>query len=112
MGIIIKPKGERVITIQGTDIELPSVYGRFDFVGRKDGETMDIATEIYISKEMFKTNEQMLMTNVPQGNFQVCIKSDESQSLKTAQTYVANFYTDLGYEVENEEENINPQIEE
>jgi hypothetical protein len=51
MGLIINKTDEKTITIQGTTIEMDSVYGRIEFAGRADGKTMEINIATYASKE-------------------------------------------------------------
>ena len=39
MGLIINATDEKTITITGTEIQVPNVYGRIEFAGRADGKT-------------------------------------------------------------------------
>ena len=50
MGLIVKNN----ITISGTQIELPEVYGRIEFAGRANGKTLEIALATYTSKDAYK----------------------------------------------------------
>lgn len=100
MALIIKPTEEKKITILGTEIELPSVYGRLEFAGRADGRTMEIAIANYASKEAFKANANQISTNVPQGSMQVQIEENEMQTIEVAHKYAKLSLKQEGYEVE------------
>lgn len=96
MGLIISGK----ITITGTEIEVPSVYGRIEFAGRADGKTLEVAVSTYASKEAFKSGASVLSTSVQQGSFSVEILASESQSIDTAHQYAKQVFEQMGYEVE------------
>lgn len=99
MGLLINSTEEKKITITGTEIEVPSVYGRIEFAGRADGKTLEIAIITYASKEAFENGASALSTNVPQGNITVEIQPTEMQSIETAHTYGKLAYEQYGYEV-------------
>ena len=99
MGLLINSTEEKKITITGTEIEVPSVYGRIEFAGRADGKTLEIAIATYASKEAFENGASALSTNVPQGNINVEIQPTEIQSIETAHTYGKLAYEQMGYEV-------------
>lgn len=96
MGLIIKGN----IKIQGTEIELPEVYGRLEFAGRADGKTLEIAVATYASKTAFTSGASVLSTNVQQGNMNVELKEGEMQSVDTAHEYAKQAFEQLGYTVE------------
>lgn len=96
MGLIISGK----ITITGTEIEVPSVYGRIEFAGRADGKTLEISVSTYASKEAFTSSASALSTNVPQGNLNAKLVDGEKQSIDTAHEYAVKAFTQLGYECE------------
>lgn len=96
MGLIIKGQ----IKIQGTEIELPEVYGRLEFAGRSDGKTLEIAVATYASKTAFTSGASVLSTNVQQGNMNVELKEGEMQSIDTAHEYAKQAFEQLGYTVE------------
>ena len=100
MGILIKSSKENPIIINGTKIELPSVYGRFDFVGRSEGNTIEVSVTTYVDKEAFKSGLTGVSTNVPQGGKQFDLKPEEIQSIDTAHSYVLSEYTNLGFDAE------------
>lgn len=96
MGLIIEGK----IRITGTEIEMPSVYGRIEFAGRADGKTLEIAVATYASKAAFEGGASVLSTNVQQGNMNVELKEGEMQSVDTAHQYAKQAFEQLGYTVE------------
>jgi hypothetical protein len=99
MGLIITSTEEKKIIIIGTEIEVPSVYGRIEFAGRADGKTLEISVSTYASKEAFTSSASALSTNVPQGNINVEIKPTEIQSIDTAHEYAKLAYEQMGYQV-------------
>jgi hypothetical protein len=95
MGLIISGK----ITITGTEIEVPNVYGRIEFAGRADGKTLEVAVATYASKEAFESGASVLSTNVQQGSFNAEILPTELQSIDTAHEYGKQAFEQLGYTV-------------
>jgi hypothetical protein len=95
MGLIISGK----ITITGTEIDVPSVYGRIEFAGRADGKTLEVVVATYASKEAFTSGASVLSTNVQQGSFNVEILPTEIQSVDTAHKYGKQAFEQMGYEV-------------
>lgn len=96
MGLIISGK----ITITGTEIVVPNVYGRIEFAGRADGKTLEIAVATYASKAAFNSGASILSTNVQQGTFNAEILPTELQSIDTAHEYAKQAFEQLGYTVE------------
>ena len=96
MGLIISGK----ITITGTEIDVPNVYGRIEFAGRADGKTLEVAVATYASKEAFTSGASVLSTNVQQGSFNAEILPTELQSIDTAHEYGKQAFEQLGYTVE------------
>ena len=96
MGLIISGK----ITITGTEIDVPSVYGRIEFAGRADGKTLEVAVATYASKLAFESGASALSTNVQQGTFKAEILPTELQSIDTAHEYGKQAFEQLGYTVE------------
>lgn len=99
MGLIINATEEKNITITGTDIEVPSVYGRIEFAGRADGKTLEIAIATYASKQAFEGGASALSTDVPQGNINAELQVGEIQGLDTAHQYAKQAFEQLGYSV-------------
>ena len=100
MGLIIKSTEEKTVTIQGTDIELPQVYGRLEFAGRADGVTIEVAVSTYASKQAFKEGAGTIFTSVNQGSFTTELKEGEVQSVETAHEYSKQAFEQLGFDVE------------
>lgn len=99
MGLIINSTADKKITIQGTEIELPSVYARLEFAGRADGYKLEIAVATYASKIAYESKASQLSTNVPQGTLNVDLKQGEIQSVDTAHTYAKAAFEGEGYSV-------------
>lgn len=98
MGLIINATEQKKIVITGTDIELPSVYGRLRFVGDFSGK--DIQAEVMTFANISTFNEgKMLYTDVPIGSFTQPLEEGEVQSLDTAHKYAKIAYEQMGYEV-------------
>lgn len=96
MGLIISGK----ITITGTEIDVPNVYGRIEFAGRADGKILEVAVATYASKLAFESGASALSTNVQQGTFNAEILPTELQSIDTAHEYAKQAFEQLGYTVE------------
>lgn len=96
MGLIIKNN----ITILGTQIELPEIYGRIEFAGRANGKTLEVAIATYASKEAFTSGASVLTTNVPNGSFYTEIETGELQSVETAHKYAKLALEQQAFEVE------------
>jgi hypothetical protein len=97
MGLIINKTEEKTITIQGTTIEMDSVYGRIEFAGRADGKTLEVSIATYASKEAYESGAAVLSTDVPMGNLTVEIKPTEVQGLETAHEYAQVAFENAGY---------------
>lgn len=102
MGLIINATDEKTITITGTDIQVPNVYGRIEFAGRADGKTLEIAIATYASKQAFESGASALSTDVPQGNITAELQVGEIQGLDTAHQYAKSAFDQLGYTTEIE----------
>ena len=50
MGLLINSTETKKILIEGTEIEVPQVYGRVEFISMKDGKTMEAQCFIYANK--------------------------------------------------------------
>jgi hypothetical protein len=100
MGLIINKTEEKTITIQGTTIEMDSVYGRIEFAGRADGKTLEIAVTTYASYQAFTSGAAAFSTDVQMGSFTVELQPTEVQSIDTALQYASSAYTQQGYVVQ------------
>jgi predicted ATPase len=98
MAILIKATEEKNITISGTDIELPEVYGRIRFLGDYSGTTIEGEIMTFANQLTF-TEGKVLYTEVPIGNYKADLEVGEIQSLETAHKYAKIAYEQLGYEV-------------
>lgn len=99
MGLLINSTEEKTITITGTDIALPLVYGRIEFAARANGKTLEIAIGTYASKAAFESGSGQIFTDVPQGNLTVELQPGEIQGLDTAHTYAQAAFQQMGYNV-------------
>tara|TARA_R110000868_G_scaffold224380_1_gene476354 strand:- start:494 stop:805 length:312 start_codon:yes stop_codon:yes gene_type:complete len=99
MGLIINSTNEKTITITGTDIALPLVYGRIEFAARANGITLEIAIGTYASKAAYESGAGQMFTDVPQGNLNVELQPGEIQGLDTAHTYAKAAFEQMGYDV-------------
>ena len=98
MAILIKATEEKKITISGTGIELPDVYGRIRFLGDFSGTSIEGEVATFANKVTFLENK-MLYTDVPIGNYKSNLEAGEVQSLETAHKYAKLAYEQMGYEV-------------
>ena len=99
MALIIKATEDKKITISGTVIELPEVYGRIRFLGDFNGKSIEGEVMTFASGETFAEGKQ-LYTDVPIGSYKSELVEGEIQSLETAHKYAKLAYEQMGYEVE------------
>ena len=64
MALIITPSTEKKIHVQGTDIELTSVYNRIEFGCRPNGITIELAFYTYADKPAYESGLH-LPTDLP-----------------------------------------------
>jgi predicted ATPase len=98
MAILIKATEEKKITISGTGIELPEVYGRIRFLGDFSGTAIEGEVATFANKATFEEGK-MLYTDVPIGSYKSDLEAGETQSLETAHKYAKIAYEQQGYEV-------------
>jgi hypothetical protein len=98
MAILIKATAEKKITISGTSIELPSVYGRIRFLGDYSGDTIEGEVMTFANLQTFSEGK-VLYTDVPIGSYKSNLEQGEIQSLETAHKYAKIAYEQQGYEV-------------
>ena len=98
MAIIIKELGEKIITITGTELTLPEVYGRIRFVGDYSGTKIQGEVMTFASKASFDEGKN-IYTDVPIGSYEAELEPEEVQSLETAHKYAKIAYENMGYEV-------------
>ena len=99
MGLLIESTKEKHILITGTEISLPSVYGRIEFAARANGTTLEIAIGTYASKIAYESGAGQMFTDVPQGNLTVELRVGEIQGLDTAHKYSKSAFEEMGYDV-------------
>ena len=99
MGLLVSATAEKKILIQGTEIELPSVYVRLEYAGRANGITLEIAASTYASKEAFKDGAGAIFTDVQQGAFSVELEAPQMQDLASAELYSKMAFEQMGYDV-------------
>jgi hypothetical protein len=99
MGLQINSTKDKTILITGTEISLPSVYGRLEFAARANGTTLEIAVGTYASKAAFESGSGQIFTDVPQGNLTVELQPGEVQSIETALIYGKAAFEQMGYNV-------------
>jgi hypothetical protein len=99
MGLLIESTKEKSITITGTDISLPLVYGRIEFAARANGITLELAIGTYASKAAYESGAGQMFTDVPQGNLTVELRPGEIQGLDTAHIYGKAAFEEMGYNV-------------
>lgn len=101
MGLLIKSTEDKKILIEGTEIEVPQVYGRVEFLSNKDGKTMEAQCFIYANKAAM-TQNKFLFTNIGMPAIKIQLGEDETQGLPMALSYMAGYLVSQGYEVEIE----------
>jgi hypothetical protein len=99
MAILIKATEDKKITISGTEIELPSVYGRIRFLGDFNGKSIEGEVMTFANSQTFAEGKQ-LYTDVPIGNYKANLEEGEIQSLETAHKYAKIAYEQQGYLVD------------
>lgn len=95
MGLLITPNTEK-ITINGSPIELDSLYVRLQFFAHPDGKTLEIAFNTYYDKDAY-LNEQPLPTNIGNANFKVELQGEEQQTLDQAHLSAKQGFEQWGY---------------
>lgn len=103
MGLIIKSTETKKIVITGTEVELPSIYGRVEFAARADGKTLEVALSTFASLEAFESKASVITTSVPMGNLNVDLSTGQAQDLNTSLLYMKAALEQEGYNVVIEE---------
>lgn len=98
MALIIKATEGKKINISGTNIEIPEVYARLEFVARANGLSIEIAIATYTNKTTFEQGKPVF-TDLPNGNVNAHIEANEQQSLETSHKYAKLAFEQLGYDV-------------
>jgi hypothetical protein len=99
MALIITPTQDKKIHVQGTSIELSSVYNRLEFGCRSNGITIEIAFYTYVDRAAYEARNY-LPTDLPTGNIVKDIDlSTQIQSVESAHELAKTYYEELGYQV-------------
>ena len=100
MGLLINSNGDKQITIDGTNINLDSIYLRIAFNALVDGKTCEVALYSFASKDMF-IEKKPIYTNVPTSNLYVMVDELETQSIDFVLLHLKKYFEDeLGYIVQ------------
>ena len=95
MGLLLT-KNTTPILVQGTDIELNSVYVRISVNCPFDGKTISVTYKTFASHDAYLQGKE-LYTDINQLNYEFTILQTEIQSIDTALLYMQNVFTELGY---------------
>jgi hypothetical protein len=99
MALIITPTTEKKILVQGTSIELSSVYNRLEFGCRANGSTMEIAFYTYADHAAYLAGNSV-PTDLPTSNLTGDIDPlTQTQDLAAAHALAKAWYESLGYNV-------------
>jgi hypothetical protein len=99
MALIITPTKTKKIYVQGTTIELLSVYNRIEFGCRPNGLTIELAFYTYADRASYESGNY-LPTDLPIGNLTLDIDpKTQTQSVQSAHELAKTWYEDQGYTV-------------
>jgi hypothetical protein len=92
---LLLTKNTTPILIQGTDIEITSVYVRIIFTCNIDG-SLTINYKTYLNNDAYLSNKE-IVTDIINLTYNFVILETETQSLETALLYMQNIFIELGY---------------
>ena len=99
MVLIITPSTEQKIHVQGTTIELSSVYNRLEFGCRPNGKTIEISFYTYADRASYEA-ALYLPTDLPIGNLTQDIDPlTQVQGVEAAHELAKTWYEEQGYTV-------------
>ena len=99
MALIITPTTEKKIYVQGTALELTSVYTRLEFGCRPNGTTMEIAFYTYADHAAYLVGSS-LPTDLPIHSLTSNIDpATQIQGLDSAHELAKTWYEEQGYSV-------------
>ena len=99
MALIITPTTAKKILVQGTTIELESVYNRLEFGCRPNGTSIEVAFYTYADHASYIAGN-FVPTDLPIGNLNGDIDPQtQSQGLAAAHELAQTWYESLGYNV-------------
>ncbi len=88
-------KNTKSILIQGTDIEIASVYVRITFTCNLDG-SLAVNYKTYLNADAYLSAKE-ISTDIVNMTYNFVILETETQSLETALLYLQNEFINLGY---------------
>jgi hypothetical protein len=92
---LLLTKNTTQINVQGTDIELASVYVRIVFTCQIDG-SLTITYKTYLNHDAFLAGKE-ISTDIMNIPYDFVILETETQSLEVALLYMQTVFTELGY---------------
>jgi len=92
---LLLTKNTTPINVQGTDIELASVYVRIVFTCQIDG-SLTITYKTYLNYDAFLAGKE-IATDIQNMTYNFVILETETQSLEVALLYMQQVFVDLGY---------------
>lgn len=95
MGLLLT-KNTKAILIQGTDIELNSVYVRVSVNCPFDGKTISVSFKTFANYDVYLQGKE-IFTDINHLNYEFTILDTEIQSIDTALIYMQNKFIELGY---------------
>jgi hypothetical protein len=95
---LLPSKNTTQINVQGTDIELTSVYVRIVFTCQLDG-SLTITYKTYLNFDSFLTGKE-IATDIINMTYNFVILETETQSLEVALLYMQQVFIELGYTAE------------
>ena len=88
-------KNTKAILVQGTDIELASIYVRIVFTCNLDG-SITVTYKTYQNADAYLAGKE-IATDVINMTYNYVLLPTETQSLETALLYMQNEFIQLGY---------------
>ena len=95
---LLLSKNTNSILVQGSEIELSSVYSRIIFTCQIDG-SITVNYKTYLNYDAFLQGKE-ISTNIPNITYNFVILETEEQSLNTALIYMQNIFIEQGYNAE------------
>lgn len=106
MALIIKPKQENKINLNGTPIFLDSLYLRIEFYCNPSGKSISAFFSHFYNKSEYEKNKSIGVLFLKNGEVQnvqqldMELKPEESQSVDTVHSLSKKAFEELGFEVE------------
>jgi hypothetical protein len=97
MGLLVNATEEKKILIKGTEIEIPSVYVRLEYMCPKNGKQLFIGMHTYNSKDAYKSGASEIATNLEISSIVAELQDGEEQCLAMAEIYSKAKYEELEY---------------